>query len=300
MLIGKQIVFIGADFPQGAQVESVPVGATGQPANVATLAPYRNDVGIGAYHGGVLAGYDNDGKVWQTFVKYAPDHSDFNNSKSYRKVLTINNESLLGVSGSALLTIQTNRKQTVELRLFNGKGFGAAHAVPGTSGGGTHVFTERSLSGYDLIEYSTSNGTHWTKRDLGNAIDSFAFAAGLDSRGTGLILGSLGSQVTAYPVLQSQTVSFSLKSSSIRKGKSTTAIGQGSPAGAGRLVTLQVERSGKWYDVKGATAHEKSSGSFSFTIKGTSVGKFSYRAVVSDLADYLLFGYSNARTLRVT
>jgi hypothetical protein len=186
--------------------------------------------------------------------------------------------------------------------------------VPGTSGGGpewfgvdqspgghTHVFTERSATGYDLIEYSTSNGTTWSKRNLGNAIKSQAFSAGLDSRGTGLILGALIHEpVIAYPVLQSQTVSFSLKSSSIRKGKSTTATGKGSPAGAGRLVVLQVERSGRWYDVKGATAHEKSNGSFSFTIKGRSRGKFSYRAVVSDLAGYLLFGYSNVRTLRVT
>lgn len=161
------------------------------------------------------------------------------------------------------------------------------------------MFTERGFANYDLIEYSTSNGIHWEKRDLGNAIDSEAFNAGLDSRGTGLILGTLN-QVTAYPVLQPQTVSFNLKSSSIRKGKSTTANGKASPAGASRLVILQVKRSGKWYDVKGATAHEKSNGSFSFTIEGRSAGKFSYRAVVSDLAGYLLFGYSKGRTLLVT
>jgi hypothetical protein len=312
-LIGNQIVFIGSDFPPGVQVESIKVGAAEPPSSVATLKEPRGDVGIGAYRGGVLAASDFDGKIFQTYVKYAPAHSDLNNATSYKKVITINNESLLGVSGSALLTIQTNRKDSVELRLFNGKGFGAAHAVPGTSGGGPewfgmqqspgggiHVFTERGFAGYDLIEYSTSNGNHWTKRDLGSAIDSGAFAAGLDSHGTGLILGSLNNQVTAYPVLRSQTVSFSLKSSTIRKGKSTTATGKGSPAGAGRLVVLQVKRSGKWYDVKGATAHEKSNGSFSFTIKGKSIGKFSYRAVVSNLAGYLLFGYSPTRTLRVT
>jgi hypothetical protein len=313
VLIGTQLVFIGADFPQGTQVQSIPVGATGKPASVATLSPDRGDVGIGAYHNGVLAAYDNDGKIFQTFVQYAPDHSDFNSAASYKKVLTINNESLLGVSGSALLTIQTNRKDTVELRLFNGKGFGAAHAVPGTSGGGpewfgldqppgggTHVFTERGAAGYDLIEYSTSNGIGWTKRNLGNAIAGYSFSAGLDSRGTGLILGPGANQVTAYPVLQPQSVSLTLKSSSIRKGQSTTATGKGSPAGAGRVVILQVERSGRWYDVKGATTHEKSSGSFSFMIKPASTGKFSYRAVVSDLAGYLLFGYSNARSLKVS
>jgi hypothetical protein len=204
VLIGKQIVFIGADFPQGVQVESVPVSGASPPASVATLASSRNDVGIGAYHGGVLAGYDNDGKIWQTFVKYAPAGSDFNAGGSFRKVITISNESLLGVS------------------------------------------------------------------------------------------------VTAYPVLQPQAVSFRLKSSSIGKGKSTTGAGQGSPAAAGRLVILQVERSGRWYDVKGATAHETNSGKFSFTIKGKSAGRFSYRAVVSDLAGYLQFGYSSARSLKVS
>lgn len=317
VLVGKQIVFTGVDAHVGTQVESVKVGATGAPKTVASLSGNLNfvtDVGIGAYHGGVLVGYDNDGAIWQTFVKYAPAGSDFNNGNSYKKVITIKNESLLGMSGSALLTIQASGKQTVELRLFNGKSFGTAHAVPGTSGGGpewfgldqppgggTHVFAERGFASYDLIEYSTSNGTRWTKRNLGNATHSQAFNAGLDSRGTGLILGSLLMEpVIAYPVLQSQSASFSLKSSIIRKGKSTTATGKGSPAAAGRLVTLQVERSGKWYDVKGATAHEKSNGSFSFTIKGTSAGKFSYRAVVSDLAGYLLFGYSKARTLSVT
>ena len=315
VLIGKQIAFSGIVSHIGAQVESVKIGASGPPAAVATVSQGQNfvtDVGIGDYRGGVLAAFDNDGKFWQTFVKYAPRQSDFNNSKSYKKVISISNEQLLGASGSALLTIQTNHRQAVELRLFNGKSFGSAHPVPGTSGGGpewfgmeqapgggTHVFTERGFANYDLIEYSTSNGTHWTKRNLGNAIDSNGFSAGLDSHGTGLILGTLD-HVTAYPVLQPQTVSFSLKSSSIRKGKSTTATGKGSPAGAGRLVVLQVERSGKWYDVKGATAHEKSNGSFSFTIKGQSVGKFTYRAVASDLAVYLLFGYSNTRTLRVT
>jgi hypothetical protein len=51
---------------------------------------------------------------------------------------------------------------------------------------------------------------------------------------------------------------------------------------------------------RAATSHEKSDGSFSFTIKGKSDGAFRYRAVAADLAGYLQFGYSNARSLRVT
>lgn len=309
--LGKQIVFIGSDFPQGIQVESIPVSAAGGPASVASLSSDRGNVGIGTYHGGVLAGWDFDGNVFSTHVDYAPAKSDFNAGSSYHKVLTIFGESLLGMSGNALLTIQSGGKDTVELRLFNGKGFGPAHAVPQTAGGGpewfgmqqdpsgvTHVFSERGFKGYDLFVFSTKSGTHWTSYNAGNAITSFSFAAGLDSHGHGIVLGPGGNLVTAFPILQSQSVSFTLKSSSIRKGRSTTGSGMGSPGAAGRVVTLQVKRSGRWYNV--ATTHEKSGGSFSFTIKGTSAGRFSYRAVASDLAGYLEFGYSNARSLRVT
>ena len=99
-------------------------------------------------------------------------------------------------------------------------------------------------------------------------------------------------------MLGTQRVTFSLKSSTIKKGKSTIGSGKGSPAGKGRKVELQVERSGRWYTVK--TTHESSSGAFSFTIKGSAAGKFSYRAVTNDLAGYLLYGYSSARSLKVT
>jgi hypothetical protein len=61
---------------------------------------------------------------------------------------------------------------------------------------------------------------------------------------------------------------------------------------------LQVERSGRWYAV--ATTHENASGAFSFTIRGTAAGTRDYRAVVSDLAGYLQFGYSAARALKVS
>ena len=311
-LIGRDIVFIGSDFPDGIQVESIPLTAAGPPASVATLAGTRGDVGIGSYHGGVLGAFDYDGTILTTYVDYAPAHSDFSSKSSYHKVTTIKNEQLIAISGNALLTIQTGGKQSLELRLFNGKSFGSAHAVPGSSGGGpewfgmeqdpsgeVHVFEERSGTGYDLVMASTSNGTHWRRpANLGNAITSYSFSAALDSHGSGVVIGPGGNQVWAFPVLATQGVSFALKSSTIKKGKSTTGSGKGSPAGVGRLVELQVERSGRWYTV--GTTHEKSGGSFSFTIKGSSKGRFDYRAVVSDLAGYLMFGYSPARSLRVT
>jgi hypothetical protein len=55
---------------------------------------------------------------------------------------------------------------------------------------------------------------------------------------------------------------------------------------------------GRWDTV--ATTTEGTSGTFSFTIKGTVTGTFTYRAVVSDLPGYLQFGYSAAQSLHVT
>jgi hypothetical protein len=315
VLIGKQIVFIGGDFPDGMQVESIPLDPTGPPASVATVTKSQSlETGVSSYHGGVLAGYDILTKTDTTFVDYAPSGDDFNSSSSYRKVFSIKNEELLAMSGSALLTVQETGKKNMVLRYFDGTSFGPAHVVPGTAGcvlgcaatidldpgGVTHFFSETNHSTplYDLFEYSTSNGTHWSSPvDLGNAISSNSFSAALDANGSGVVLGTGGNQSWGYPVLETQAVSFKLKSSAIRKGKSTTGSGKGSPAGLGRLVTLQVERSGKWYNA--ATTHEKSGGSFSFTIKGASAGSFTYRAVVSDLAGYLQFGYSASSTLRV-
>jgi hypothetical protein len=310
-LIGKDIVFIGSDFPAGIQVESIPVGGA-PPASVATLTGNRGDVGIGSYKGGVLAGSDTLGKNYATSVRFAAAGGNFNAAGSYHAVGTFGNEQLIAMSGSALLTYSGKGKGELVLRLFTGKGFGAAHTVPGTTGGGpewfgldqdpsgdVHVFSSRGfVKGYDLIEESTSNGSHWSApANLGNAITSYSFAAALDSHGSGLVLGPGGSQVWAFPVLEAQNVSFALKSSTIKKGKSTTGSGKGSPAGVGRLVELQVQRGGRWYTV--ATTHEKVGGSFSFTIKGASAGTFKYRAVVSDLAGYLMYGYSNGKSLRV-
>jgi len=219
------------------------------------------------------------------------------------------------MSSGALLTVQTKGKQDLELRLFNGAGFGAPHVVPGTKGGGpewftidqdasgrVYVFSERARSArlYHLYETSTTNGSHWSAAvDLGDAIQSNSFGVALDSNGSGLVVGTdNGEPAWGYPVLGTQSVSFSLKSSTIRKGRSTTGSGKGSPAGPGRKVELQVEKSGLWYTV--ATTKEGVGGTFSFTIKGPSAGKYVYRAVVSDLAGYLEYGYSAARTLRVT
>lgn len=313
-LISGSIVFGSRENSSGAQVASIPASASGPPASVATAtAKVATDYGVGSYKGGALIASDFDGsKYYTSYVAYAPSGRDFNASGSYHNVGSFGRERLIGISGGALLTMSQTGKQSLELRLFNGKGFGAAHVVPGLNGGGpewftidqdpsgrVHVFSTSTHSPrlYHLIEVSTSNGSRWSKAaDLGDAIQSTTFAAGLDSRGTGLVLGT--QPAWGYPVLGTQSVTFSLKASTIKQGRSTTGSGKGSPAASGRKVELQVERSGRWYDV--ATAHESSSGSFKFTIKGASAGHFDYRAVVSDLAGYLQYGYSAARSLHVT
>jgi hypothetical protein len=316
VLAGGQVVFIGADSHIGTQVESIPVAPSGPPTSVATLttAIGPDTPRLGSYHGGVLAAWDAFTKTsTSTSVKYARSGSNFNASGSYHAVLTISKEALLGLWGNALLTIQAGGKETVELRLFNGKSFGSPHAVPGTSGGGpeafgvyrdpsgeVHVFSDRGLSSpsYELVMDSTSNGTHWSRDNLGNGLTSINFSAALDSRHSGLVIGTAGAnEAWGYPLMSAQSVKLNLKPSTIRKGRSATASGKGSPAGRGRLVTMQIDRSGKWYSV--ATTHENAAGSFSFTIKGKSAGRFTYRAVVSDLAGYLQFGYSPGRSLLV-
>jgi hypothetical protein len=309
-LVGGHILFMAGE-TSGATVAAIPVTASGPPASTATIYNADvDDVGIADYHGGALVAVDNFSS--QVKVYYAPAGSDFTAASSYHAVGTFGGESLIGISGGALVTKKSSGRESLELREFGGAKFGTEHAVPHTSGGGpewfavdadpsgrVHVFSESThLSRtYDLYEQSTSTGAHWTSPlDLGDAIASSSFAVDLDARGSGLVLGT--SPAVGFPVLGSQSVSFALKHSSVRKGHSVTGSGTVSPHGAGRRVELQVERSGRWYDV--GSTHESSAGKFSFTIKGKTAGKHAYRAVVSDLAGYLLYGYSPARTLRVT
>jgi hypothetical protein len=315
-LIGGDIVFSQSLDTNGAEVESIPVGASGPPGSTAIATNKKaTDIAVASYKGGALVASDFLGADYTTYVAFAPPGDNFNASGSYKRVGSFSHEQLIAMSSDALLTLQTKGKQDLELRLFNGTGFGAPHVVPGTKGGGpewftvdqdatgkVHVFSERAHSAkpYHLYELSTSNGVHWSAPvDLGNAIQSNSFGAALDSAGSGLVVGTdAGAAAWGYPVLATQGASFSLKPSTIRKGRSTTGSGKGSPAAKGRKVELQVERSGRWYTV--ATAHERAGGEFSFTIKGTAAGTHVYRAVVSDLAGYLQYGYSPARTLRVT
>jgi hypothetical protein len=313
-LVGDDIVFaaIGRD---GALVQSVPVDASGPPAESATAITEADyDIGAGYYKNGALIAGDYLGDGYTTRVAYAPAGKNFNASSSYHSVGTFPDEQLVGISGDALLTENESTKgnDALELRIFNGSSFGSAHTVPHLTGGGSewfaidrdpgghvHVFSESThLSPiYNLFDQTTSTGASWsTPLDLGSAVDNSDFAVALDANGSGLVLGT--SPATGYPVLAGQSVTFKLSRSSIRKGHTVTGSGKGSPAASGREVELQREKSGLWYTV--ATTHENSSGSFSFSIKGTSTGTFDYRAVAADLAGYVLYGYSSSQSLKVT
>jgi hypothetical protein len=313
-LVGGDIVFGSGDNHDGAETEGISISAPAAPATIATPnTSVAYDYGVGSYKDGALVASDYDGSSYTTHVDYAPSGANFNATSSYHSVGSFGSQQLIGISGDALLTQETGGKETVELRLFNGSGFGPEHAVPHTSGGGpewfavdqdpsghVHVFSESTHYSpiYDLEEVSTANGGRtWSGAvSHGDAAVSDYFAIALDSRGTGLVLGT--EPARGYPVLGGQGVSLKLKSARIGTGGHTTASGKGSPAGTGRVVGLQVERAGRWYTV--ATTHEKAGGSFSFTIKGSSAGSFEYRAVVGLLPGYLEYGYSAARKLTVS
>ena len=312
-LIGSTIVFTGGNAHIGAQVESIPTDASGPPATTATVNDNQPpDVGIGSYKSGVLVANDVLGSDYTTHVEYAAAGKNFDASASYQQVASYSHEYVVAMSGDALLTRQTTGKEELILRFFNGTSFGAAHDVPGYAGhtlgswttmdrdpaGVTHLFIEANYISptYDLQETSTTTGAHWTRRtDLGNAIDNDVFGVRLDATGSGLVLG--GSKAIGYPVLAPQRVSFKLKKSSIKKGHATVGSGKGVTKSHGRKVELQIERKGRWFDVK--STHESSSGAFRFRIKGKSVGKHKYRAVAADRAGYVQFGYSVGRSLKV-
>ena len=155
--------------------------------------------------GGALVASDYLGTDYTTYVAFAPSGLSFNKSSSYHNVGIFPHQQLVGISGGALLTIQTTGKQDLELRLFNGTGFGPAHVVPSNGGGSgayaiyvdgngkVHVFTDdsRSSPSYHLFEVSSLSGTTWSKAvNLGDAVQNTQFAEALNTAGSGLALGT--------------------------------------------------------------------------------------------------------------
>ena len=218
-LVGGYIVYMPGG-NSSAQVGAVPVGVGEPPGTIATPFPgAAAGVGIGSYHSGALVAADDLGTPDTTHVAYATVGSDFDDTAAYHRVGTFKGEAVIGLSGSALLTEKTAGQHQLELRLFNGKGFGPAYTVPHTSGGGpewftidqdpsgrVHVFNESTHLAHPdhLYEVSTSTGARWTRPvDLGNAIADNFFTAGLDRNGSGLVLGT--NPAWGYPVLAAQS-----------------------------------------------------------------------------------------------
>jgi hypothetical protein len=311
-LIGKNLVFGQTQGSSGAQVVSVSVDSPVAPTTAATASSVEAEgIGIGSSKGGALVA--DSTFTPSVIVSYAKAGKNFDATSSYAKVGTYSNESLIGMSGNVLLTQSSTGSFPVRLRVFNGTKFGVAHTVPhGYSpgpeeyvvdrdpSGEIHVFTILSSTGYELQEQSTSNGAHWSsRRTLASAETSGTVDGALDATGSGIILGTNaeGGIAKAYPVLASQSVSFALSKSTVKEGAKIKATGKARPIKKGRTITLERLEHGLWHSVR--TTKESKTGAFSFTIKTKSVGSFTYRAVGSDTAGFVEFGYSAGRTLHV-
>lgn len=314
VLLGSTIAFSDNQDGDGAKVASFSTISPTSTDPVTVNGTEAEAVGLGAVRDGLLV-------VDQTFgdkveVSYAAPGADLTAKASYTSVGTFSHEQLIGMSGSALLTVQDNGKEHFELRVFNpsSKAFGSAHEVPklrGTLGnwgtviqdphGVTHIFDESNgsppLTDYDLYEYSTTNGSTWSgPENYGNATTWTSYSGALDSKGSGVVIGG-EKPLRAWPVLQVAHVSFALNKSSTKKDHSVKASGKGRPAAAGRRVTLERLEGHLWHSV--ATTHESASGAFKFTVHASSTGHFTYRAVTADKAGYVQYGYSSAHKLTV-
>ena len=211
-LIGSNIVFTEQNSAAGLRVVSIPlsVSAPAATATISTRVAY--DVGLGQYKGGALIGTDFLGKTsTTTYVYFAPKGNNFDSAASYHLTGTLKGETLVAMSGAALLT--SNKSDKLLLRMFTGKSFGPARVVAHLHGGlGTwitvdqdpsghvHVFAVLASASYQMLEVSTSNGGKaWTRAArLGNGISSTVLSAAVNSHNVGLVLGT--SPAIGYPV----------------------------------------------------------------------------------------------------
>jgi len=291
----------------GLDVEAFPPNPSS--VETAQASPRSGDdggTGLSTYDNGVLLASDN---LTNTYVEYAPSGSDFNSSGAYGSVGTFKKETVIALSGNALLTdINGSLTGAVNLRFFNGSSFGSAHRVPVPKnpdvgyfamqdvGGTVHIFFEDRRNGYDITSETTRDGVHWSGLSVYNsAITSAQLVPVLGSIGSGVCFEADSKPLYGQPILDAQSVSVSLKSSTVKEGTSTTLNGTASPALKGQTVTLERLSGGLWYDV--STTKESSAGKFSFSIPGETD---TYRAVVSYDPGYYLYGYSNSVTLTAT
>jgi hypothetical protein len=290
-------------------VQAFPAKPTSVESTVANI--YNGDTydtSMTSYKGGILIAWDN---LTDTVVSYAPSGSDFNDPSAWHHVAYLANQTVVGISGDALVT-DGNGSLTggdVQLRFFNGSTFGSSFKVPeptngddgyfsvDQAGGRTFVFFENRRNGYDLYVDITGNGSTWSDSVYGSAIDSSQLVGVLGSMGTGICLEADAAGVmNAQPLLNGQAVRISLEKTSVKKGTSTILNGAASHVLKGQQVTLQYLSGGKWYNTEGPTT-ESSAGTFSFTVPGETD---TYRVTVNYDPGYYQYGYSNSVTLTAT
>ncbi|MGO9197921.1 MAG: hypothetical protein ACLQK4_12445 [Acidimicrobiales bacterium] len=263
-------------------------------------------IALTTYKDGVLVASDNG---TSTTVYYAKKGTDFNSSKSYKKVGSIHNETVFGISDDALLTNPGGSlTHGANLRFFNGTSFGSAHKVPEPNGGDdgyfsvlddrgtTHVFFV-SRGSYDVYSEWTHNGVHWAGYAVYAAtVGGFpSLVPVLDKIGAGICYETDNKPLVAQPILDSQFVKASFTSSKVHAGSSTTLKGTVKPVLNKKTVTLQRLSGGLWYKV--STTKESSSGTFSFKVTPSATDK--YRAMVNYDPGYYEYGYSTGTTVTV-
>lgn len=264
------------------------------------------DTSITSYKSGALAAWDDS---TDSHVDYAIRSSDFNKSSSWRRVGNFANQTVVGISGNALVTNGGGSLTggNVQLRFFNGRSFGRPFKVPepkegndgyfamDQAGDKTFVFFENRENSYDLYADVTRNGTRWTREVYGSAIVSAQLVGVLGRIGSGICLEAETSAppLRAQPLLDGQTVRLKLVKST--KHKTAKLAVTASPALADQLVTLEYRSGHKWRDV-GKTAKESPRGDATFKISWKDA---TYRAVVADDPGYYEYGYANDVTLNI-
>lgn len=272
--------------------------------STATLASsYDYDTSVTNYGSGVLVASDNstNAQVW-----YDRTGAALNSTGSYVHVATFAKETVIGISGSALLTLPASSGLTgaARLRIFNGTSFGPPEKVPVSSGdvgywsvqkAGSlvHVFYEDRRNGYDAYTETSPNGAHWTPLEhFGSAIRSTSLSPVLGPTGAGLLFESAGTPLTAQPILYSQGVHVAFVPPRVKAGHVGVLRGGGDPAFTKGLdVTLERLHAGRWYPVK--VIHVNTA-SFTFHVPGVTE---TYRVVIANVPGYYEYGYSRAVTL---
>ena len=295
-----ELVVAPDDNHDGTQLQAFSPHPSGIDTTVPTLnATAVEDIALSTYKDGVLvaSGGGNDSRVW-----YAPKGSNFSSKTSYKLIATIKGQSVVGMSGGALMTVinKDSLSSGENLQLFNGTSFSTQKRVPAPTnpddgaysledvGSTVHIFFLDRRNGYDIFSETTSNGGHsWSHLAIySSAIQAGGLVPVLGSNGAGVCYETDGKPLWVQPILNAQSVHISVSGSTLK--------GSGKPVLKGYTVTLEKSAAGGFWDTV-KTTKESSSGTFSFSVGGD---KGTYRAVVTGKAGYYLYGYSNSAAIK--